>query len=512
MVEIMNKTKTFAVNAAILTATSFVMSSVNMSFTVYISGKIGASGVGLYQLIMSVYRLCVTFATGGIGLASARLVSEEMALDSHGGAVKAVKCCLFYAMTLSITAGAALFLFSEHIAENMLGDMRTLNALRILAFSLPALSASSVMSGYFTAVRRVIKNSAVLLWEQYIKISLSVFLLGRIGVNSLESACVSLVLSGTAAEILSCLTMGILYIHDVKKHRHAKSARGGGDISRRMLGIAVPVALSSYLRSGLSTAEQMMIPWGLKKYGHSENAALAEYGIIGGMVMPIIMFPAVFLTAFSGLLVTEVSACRAVGNRKKINMIFSYVFRFTMLFSIGVSGILCGFGGKIALFMYDSQRAASFITVLSPLVSIMYLDSVTDSMLKGLNRQQSHMRYNIIDSAVSILLAATLLPTVGISGYIIVITISEVLNFFLSFRCLIKETDFRPPLYDGVVKPVLAITLSVLIMRILSKFIPSSPLTLTLLIVLSAAMYFGLTILLGSLTKEDGNFIKERLK
>ena len=62
-----------------------------------------------------------------------------------------------------------------------------------------------------------------------------------------------------------------------------------------MLAIAVPVAASSYLRSGLNTAEQMLIPWGLKKYGLSENLALGEYGMIGGMVMPVIMLPAVLV-------------------------------------------------------------------------------------------------------------------------------------------------------------------------------------------------------------------------
>ncbi len=503
----MNKTRKFALNAIILTATSLVMSSVSMSFTVYITSQIGAAGVGLYQLIMTVYRLAVTFATGGIGLAANRLVSEELALGSTDGARKAVKSCLKYALTLSVGAGILLFSMSEYIASSWLADLRTLRPIRILAFSLPPLSASSVLCGYFTAMRRAAKNSAVLLWEQYIKITLSIYLLSLVS-SGAEGACIALVLSGAVAEAASCVTLFILYFFDRSRCRACANIADKKDIRRRMLSIAVPVALTSYLRSGLNSIEQLMIPWGLKKYGHSENAALAEYGIIGGMVMPIIMFPAVFVSSFSGLLITEVSAWRAVGAKDKINLIFSYVFRFTMLFSVAVAAVLYGFGGDIALLMYNNVRAGSFIRILAPSVCVMYLDSVTDSMLKGLNQQQSHMRYNIIDSAVSIALTVILLPIMGINGYIIVITVSEVLNFFLSFRRLVKVTGFKVKIYDSVIKPAVAAAVSVIILRLFSRFIPS----VVISIVLCAALYLALLWAMGCVSADDVRFIRKKLE
>lgn len=496
----MTKTKQFFINAAILTASSLVMSSVSMSFTVYISERIGASGMGLYQMIMSVYRLCVTLATGGVGLAATRLVSEEAAMGNTSGAVKAVRGCIFYALLLSASAGVGLFLFSECIAEHILGDMRVISPLRTLAFSLPALSVSSVLSGYFTAVRRVIKSTSVLMVEQYVKISLSVLLLGRIGVTDLESACRALVLSGTAAEIISCMVMGILYLHDKKCHSSQGIGRSGEGIFHRMLAIAVPVAASSYLRSGLSTAEQMLIPWGLRKYGLSENSALGEYGMIGGMVMPVIMLPAVLVSSFSGLLVTEISALRAKGETERIRSILSRIFKLTSLFAVCVSGILCGFGGDIARLIYSHSRAASFITLLSPLVIIMYLDIVTDGMLKGLDKQKSHMKYNLTESAVGILLTVTLLPVTGIAGYMIVIAVGEGINFFLSMRCLVKTSGFRPLLFEDIVKPIFAMTLSVLIMRILRGFIPMTPLWLTLIICAAVLLYLCLAVLMGCVT------------
>lgn len=505
----MNKTGKFALNAAILTATSLIMSAVSMSFTVYVTAKIGAGGVGLYQLIMTVYRLAATVATGGIGLAANRLVSEETATGRPDGASKAVKTCLTYAISLSVCAGILLFFLSEHIAVKWLGDVRASRSIRILAFGLLPLSASSVLCGYFTAARRVIKNSAVLLCEQCVKITLSVYFLGLVADGGAESACAALVLSGTLAETASCLTLFVLYLFDKRKRRTAfEPSKNDNGICRRMLSIAVPIALTSYLRSGLNSVEQMMIPWGLKKYGCSESVALSEYGIIGGMVIPIIMFPAVFVSAFSSLLITEVSAWRAVGSKDKINLTFSYIFRFTVLFSVAVAAVLCGYGGDIAVSIYSNARAGAFVRILAPLVCVMYLDSVTDSMLKGLNQQQSHMRYNIIDSAVSILLTVLLLPVMGINGYIVVITVSEALNFFLSFRRLVTVTGFKARLFDEVFKPAVAACLSVLIMRLFRRFIPSVAVS----VICALALYVALLWSFGCITKNDIRFIKSRLR
>lgn len=510
----MNNTKKFALNALILTASSLIMSGTSMGFTVYITGKIGAAGMGLYQLIMTVYRLSVTFATGGIGLATTRLVSEEAAVNNFKGALDAVKRCILYALILSVSTQFVLLSASEYIASVWLSDMRTCGAIRLLAFSLPALSVSSVLCGYFTAMRRVVKNSAVLLLEQYIKITLSIYLVSFAVKDGLESACKALVLSGVIAEWVSCITIGIVYLIDIKKHSPKGNmiviTRNNGSIVKRMLGIAVPVALTSYLRSGLSSVEQMMIPWGLKRYGCSENEALAEYGVIGGMVMPVIMFPAVFVSAFSGLLITEISACRAVGAKQKINRIFDYIFGFTMMFSIAVAGILLCFGGDIAMAMYNNSRAARYITLLAPLVCIIYADSVTDSMLKGLNLQTSHMRYNIIDSALSVFLTVCLLPTMGIGGYIVVITVSEGVNFFLSFRKLIKETGFKVKGYQYIIKPAIASLLSVLVVRLAAKGWQGMPIFVSVL--LSLAMYVAILFAIGCLSKKDAEFFMARMK
>ena len=77
--------KTFVVNTALLTGASILMRLIGMAFQVWLAGRIGAAGIGLYQLTMSVELLCVTFAVSGIRFAVTRLVAEEIGLGRESG-------------------------------------------------------------------------------------------------------------------------------------------------------------------------------------------------------------------------------------------------------------------------------------------------------------------------------------------------------------------------------------------------------------------------------------------
>ena len=81
---------------------------------------------------------------------------------------------------------------------------------------------------------------------------------------------------------------------------------------------------------------------------------------------------------------------------------------------------------------------AKYLRILSPLIIIMYLDIVIDSIVKGLDAQVSVMAINVFDCIVSICFIYFLVPILGFSGYIISIFISEIIDFTLSGYKLLK--------------------------------------------------------------------------
>ena len=95
-------------NTALLTVSSLLMSCIGMAFQVWLVGRIGSAGIGLYQLVLSVTNLLATFAISGIRFASTRLVSEELGLENPGGIRSAMRRCLGYASFFGAAAGAGV--------------------------------------------------------------------------------------------------------------------------------------------------------------------------------------------------------------------------------------------------------------------------------------------------------------------------------------------------------------------------------------------------------------------
>jgi len=476
----LKRIRLFFVNVLLLVLVNLTMRTVSVSFNAYVSVKIGAEGMGLLTLVMSLYGLSVTLASSGVNLAAVRLTAEAAALGEGGNSASrygplkvssVMGACIVYSLLFGVTTALLLFFGSSFIGRVLLGDVRTVPSLRVLALSLPPIALSSALAGYFTGMRKVYKNALVSLIEQGIKIFLTVAGLLILAPAGLEYACLAVVGGAALAEGASLLTAVLLYVADKGRRR---GERGGtASFPKHFSAVAktaLPVAVGAYARQGLLSAEHMAIPWGLRKSGASSGEALADYGTLHGMVFPFLLFPSAVLSAFSVLLVPEVAGCAARGEKKRICRISRAVLRGALLFGIGMAGIFAGFAWEFGLGLYDSPEAAKQIRLLAPLVPVMYLDSAVDGILKGLGEQLHSMKINLLDSAVSLVLVLFLVPRIGLSGYIVTVFVCEVMNASLSIFHLLNVIGLRCRVWRWVFSPLLSVILAVSTVRFLSTF------------------------------------------
>lgn len=434
----MKTLKLFIFNTLILLMSSIILQIIGMFFNIYISNTIGEEAVGVFSLVMSVYLFGITLASAGINISATRVVAEELACNNEVGAKKAAKRCIFFSLVFGICASLIFFICSDFIVEKCLHNRISKNVIYLICIALPSISMSSAVNGYFTAVRRVYKNAIAKFFEEFVKIICTAFLLKSFMPDGIDYACYSLILADVISEVLSFVYLYILYIFDKRKGLLESRFRDIDSYNKRILRITIPVALTSYLRSGLSTLKQLIIPSSLQKSGMNSSNSLIAYGIVNGMAMPIIMFPVILVTSFSGLLVPEFSRFHIEKNYKKIRNISSIVLIGTFIFSIIIAILVFVFANNLSVALYNKIEIAKYLRILSPLIVIMYLDIVIDSILKGLDAQVSVMAINVFDCIVSIGFIYFLVPILGFSGYIISIFISEIIDFTLSGYKLLK--------------------------------------------------------------------------
>lgn len=482
-------------NGAVLALSALIMRTVSVAFGAYVTGKVGAEGMGLYSLIMSVYTFAVTFATSGVQLAVTRLVAEALGRGDAVGARAALRASLGYALLFGSVGSVVLFLTAPALGTALLGDGRTVPALRLLSVALVPVALSSVFYGYFTAVRRPTRSATVTMAEQGVRIVLTVLALGALLPSGLDYACLALVGGSAVAEILSALFHGALYAFDVRRLRRAE--RGKPPV-RALLHITLPVALSSYVRSGLVSAEHMLIPRALSQGGASRDEAIAAYGTLSGMALPVALYPMAVLSAFAGLLVPEFAEGAAKGDGAGNRRLAERTYVLALWFGIGAGGIMVANATSLVSAVYGDPSAGLYLSLLAPLLPVMYLDHVTDVMLKGLGRQVYAMGVNILDSLVSILLVVLLLPYLGAVGYALVILIAEVFNFGLSIAGLSSVLSFRFPYLCGVLLPLSAVMSAVTLVRLLptGEGVGALVLRLVLSVLLYLAFLFAAVALL----------------
>ena len=500
-------------SAALIGGVNVLLRSISVSFNAYVSAKAGAEGMGLLSLVMSVFGMSVTLATSGINLAAMRLTAEKLAPLGEYGATSLqyrrcvrslmTKCCI-YSLCFGVTTGIGVNLLSDFIGEVLLEDSRTVLSIRIFSYSLPAISLSSALSGYFTGVRKVHKNAAAAIIEQGVKIILTSTALSLTVIafcDKIEYACVAVVGGGALAEGFSLIVNFIMYLADSKRPMGSalKAAGCGEEMTRlgEVRKVALPIALGAYARQGLTTAEHLFIPRGMRMSGLGGASSLAAYGILQGMVFPLILFPSSVLSSAANLLIPELAECISLGDRKRIKRIVSKVFKWAIVFSVGCTAVFFAFSDVLGMKIYGSADASRYIRLCALLVPVMYFDMTVDCMLKGLGEQIHSMRINILDSALSLILVLILVPAFGITGYIISVYVCEGLNCLLSVIKLYRVSGKLPDLkFDGILS-VLSGVAAVIPCAVIPGFLSSDShvylrISLCVLIYLATYNFFNL--------------------
>ncbi|MBE6788120.1 MAG: hypothetical protein E7539_00465 [Ruminococcaceae bacterium] len=475
----MNKNKFFQ-NALMLVFSTFAMRLVFTAFRVVISNKVGAECMGLFQLTFAVYNISVTFATSGINFATTRLVTQALSKSKLGAAKKVMSLAVVYSLVFGFAAFFAVFFLAEPIGVNLLCDVRSVLSLKTFAISLPFISVSSAVSGYFYATRKVGATLASRAFEQGIQIVSFFAIMHFVPAQNIELSCCAIVASSAVSEILSAVFLMVKFCFD---NRRIKSQKQKG-MAKNLCAVALSSALAAYLKSGLQTVENILIPIGFRKYGASASDALAGYGILCSMVMPVIFFPSFVLSSFSMLLIPEFTEAQTLNKKADIRSAAMISVRLTLLFSLFVSAIFIVFGQQIGGALYSEERAGPLIKIMAPLIPFMYLDSIADGMLKGLGEYNRVIKYSTIDTVLSIALIYFLLPKMGLYGYVVVIYVSTILNAFLSIRRLLKVSGNRISFFSDIVVPFASSLFSGVTAKSLSKALFTQKNTVGLIIMI----------------------------
>jgi stage V sporulation protein B len=334
--------------------------------------------------------------------------------------------------------------------------------------------------------------------------------------RGISYACALAVLGLSAGEIISFIYIFIAYRYDKNRKKHTKKPSIGILKSYSLLlSMAIPLTISKFITSLLSSIENIMIPQKLQLFGMSANEAIGIYGQFSGMAMPLIFFPSILTGALSMTLVPAVSEAKAIKNSRQIHLTTSKSIHFSSLIGIGATCIFIVFSKELGLVFYNQENVGDMLYSMAWICPFFYLQSTLSGILNGLGQQMVLFKNNIIGSLISIGFIYFLIPKLGLLGFIWSVIVSSVAVTLLHLGKVLKFTSISLDLNKWIIKPALAATAT----GLTSKYIMNNYLltnfslsySLFIILFILAISYVFFLFLLQSITVEDINIIRKNL-
>ena len=389
----MKKSK-FIKSTFILLIGGFLTKILGMLLKIILTRSVGTNTIGLYMMIMPTFNLFITLSQAGFPISTSKLVSEDK-LDNK----KIIFSTIFMSLILTFFLMILLIFISGFIAD-MLHNNKLKVPIMCIGLTLPFISLSSIIRGYFFGKENMIPHVVSNTFEQILRIIIYILVLPLI-INNGEVFTISfIVLTNILSETISIL---ILYFFLPKKIKiNKKYIKPDIEVMKDILNISLPTTGSRVIGTIGYFFEPIILTTFLLMNGYSNHFITYEYGILTGYVMPLIMLPSFFSMAISQSILPVVSngyinnKIEYVKNKIKQALFLSFIIGliFTILIMI--------FPKECMNFIYNTNEGINYIRIMAPFFLLLYIQGPLVSIMQSLNQAKDAMMSTLVGIFIKI--------------------------------------------------------------------------------------------------------------
>ena len=449
---------TFGKSALIIAAGGILCKIIGAIYRIPLTNALGSEGIGLYQLVYSVYALFVVIVTGGITQAISRLVAE--------GDAKCVKNAFWFCFVLSLVMTVVLILLNKTFAY-MQGSKILGMCYFIIAPSVFFVGISSVFKGYFYGKMKMGPPTVCSLIEQTVKLVLGLTLAFALIERGIDFALYGALVAVTASEILSFVFVAIAYLVSRSKEKKFQKAElfkaekaerkikrtksfNQSKITHKTLTAASGVALTdaginsqseALYASGVETEKKEESPLGFLKIAFpfalialllplsgfldsfmivALTGSKSLYGVYSGSVTTLINMPIMVLLSLAVAVVPSVSKERAERDASGILLKTRLSIKLCLMIGVPAALIMLIFSGEILKIIFpvltvsELEAGANLLRIMSVSVVLSSMAQIIGSILGALDRTRIYVLAMICGIAVKTALLLILSPYISI--------------------------------------------------------------------------------------------------
>lgn len=421
----------FIKSTLILICSGFLTKILGFIIKVIYTRIIGEYGISLYAIAAPTYSLLLTIATLAIPISISKLVSEN-----KGRSIRILTSAAFLILFINFILILIILLTRNFLAISLLKEPLASPILLAFALTLPFVSISSVLKGYFAGKQNMVPHATSNIIEQIIRLIIIIIVLPILMKKSVMHAVIGLILLTIASEISSI----IVFLFFIPKHINFKTnLLPSKKHTRDILNISIPTVSSRIIGNIGYFLEPIILTNLLLFSGYPSSYILREYGAYNAYSLALLTMPGFFIAAISTSLLPEISKFHGENNDKMIKRRIHQGIIFALLIGIFFSFIIFTFRDTLLFSLYNTTSGSDYIKVLAPFFVLFYLEGVLTSSLQALGYAKTTMNITLWGVILKLLVMAILsLCHIGIYSLVVAEIINILFVVFLNFKYLKK--------------------------------------------------------------------------
>jgi len=453
-----------------LTLSNMVTGIISFIFSVVLSRKLGAEGLGLYGLIMPIYGLLLCITSDGLITS----VSKKTALYFNRRDIKnlnrTLHTVLVFVFFTAFNVALLAFLLRKGIAYYLVRDARSVTAIKCLCPAVLFVPLSAVIKGYFYGLGKYMVTSSIDIVEKLLRV---VILLSAVSILKPVTVDKTVAIAYLALAVGELVSMLMLYT-SYRIQRSKLKPVTGKSISRiqllfDVLVISLPLGLNGILSSILSALSALMLPRRLIASGLSYGEALAAIGKFSGMALNISSLPSIIIGSMLTVLVPELSLNISRKDFWSAEERIAQVLKLSFAVGIATASICLSLPETLGYLFYQRNDLGNMIRFSSVICLFSFVSSPSFGILNALGKQNILLKNSTLISLESLFLTFIFasIPKLNIYGYGLSIIITAITALVINIREIRKVCVFNIDIQDiitllltGAAAYLIAITLN----------------------------------------------------
>lgn len=492
--------KSLLYGTLMLTGANLIVRILGFIYRVYLSRLIGPQGMGLIQLVFPAFLISITLTTSGLPIAVSRLVSEKNAKGDTLGIRRTVSTAILLVAFISIILSVSTILNLNYIADNILKDQRTRGALLVLFPSIIIIGFGAVLKGFFYGMKDIHPPALSEIIEQLVRMGIVFTLLYWLAPMDNLAIAAGLVMLGTVfGEMASLLFLHYRYYKTAKIMYKDTSIIHSPGVLGSIMTIAIPITMTRLVSSFMSATNSILIPQRLMASGMLRDDAIGLFGIMFGMVMPLLFLPFTITGALSVVIIPNLSENLALNNWHEIKDKVSKAIMITCITAFPIIALLVSLGKPIGDILYKQPMVGILLVPMSYALLFHSLQHTTSGILNGLGKQNRGATHFIIGSAIQLLCTYFLIsnPSIRIYGIIIGFSLSSIVVCTLNLTTVLTFVKMPFLIVQWILKPGFSALIMASVIGVVYQFIGRTNMPLFLNLIISFLL--GLSIFFISL-------------